>query len=654
MNPQYGLGIDVGGTYTDVVFLNLTSGKVVAYVKTLTTRPDPSEGIWSALTKITKELLHQVRVVSLATTFATNAIVEERGGEAGLVLIGYDDQIPDMPRGTHVLMVDGGHTVLGEEKAPLDFKPLESNLEAFLKGLDAVAVTGFFSVRNPDHELKIAQFIKRKCDLPVVLGHQLSMRLDAIRRATTAWWNARLIPLIWNLIKGTREVLSEMGILAPLMVVKGDGTLMSARTALNRPIDTLLSGPAASIVGAKHLSGSENNFNAFIVDMGGTTTDMAILVDGKVYIDPEGAQVGRWKTHVEAAKVRTIGLGGDSLISVDDAGLFLIGPQHVMPLCVLAERDPRTIDILKMILRNISKASHRSMIPCSFYVKAHPQGSTGKKTLPNYMQSDFVSEFLVLGDPKSWSSVLDLKSYEKGGFVVRSSLTPTDIRVAAGQFQFGSQEAAQLGLSIFARYVGMDESYFSEAVEEEIRRRLCLETIAFVDNADAEDLFWLGRRWFREKSFHKPLVDLDIRVTLTSPVIGAGAPAAAYLPMAFRQLNTECILPDAFSVTGAVGAVVGMVSLTLTGEIRPTDSRRYSLHTPAGKETFNTLEQALSRGQLLLEALAREQMQENHVADPVINFSIEEKKILTHSGEEVYLATVLYVRATGRPAKSGL
>ncbi len=90
------------------------------------------------------------------------------------------------------------------------------------------------------------------------------------------------------------------------MIVKGDGTLMSVEMSIDRPIDTILSGPAASILGAKFLANTEN---ALIVDMGGTTTDMALLIDGRVSINPQGAQVGKWKTHVEAAKVRTTGSG---------------------------------------------------------------------------------------------------------------------------------------------------------------------------------------------------------------------------------------------------------------------------------------------------------------------------------------------------------
>jgi len=240
MNPRFGLGIDAGGTYTDVALLDLTTGKVVVYAKSLTTRPDPSEGIRNALARINKEFLSSVSMVSLATTFATNAIVEDQGAEAGLILIGYDERPSDIPATTRVLMIDGGHTVSGDEKASLDLSYLDRHLGSFLSGLEAIAITGFFSVRNSDHEHRAAQRVREARDVSIVLGHQLSMRLDAMRRATTAWWNARLIPLVRNLIRATENVLTGMNISAPLMIVKGDGTLMSIEMSLDRPIDTIL------------------------------------------------------------------------------------------------------------------------------------------------------------------------------------------------------------------------------------------------------------------------------------------------------------------------------------------------------------------------------------------------------------------------------
>jgi N-methylhydantoinase A/oxoprolinase/acetone carboxylase beta subunit len=363
---------------------------------------------------------------------------------------------------------------------------------------------------------------------------------------------------------------------------------------------------------------------------------MALLADGKVAINPQGAQVGKWKTHVEAAKVRTIGLGGDSLISMDEEGHFSIGPRRVIPLCLLAERFPEIVDLLKMILLRVKGYLRRELNPSSFFIQRDPR-------------SNLVSEFLLFEDPQRWSTVLDFKQDEKNGDVLRSALTPTDIRVASGKFPFGNREASELGLAVFSKYAGMEGTTFQETVEEEICRRLCLEAVCFIGDTDVESLRWVTQQWFRKTSNPKPGIDLDLQVTLTAPVIGAGAPAAAYLPSAFQRLNTECILPEPYSVACAIGAVVGVVEAHLTGEIRPTASGKYSLHTPQGKEVFDTPPQALDRGRMILEVLAGEQMAKNHVADPLTNFSTEERKVKTSSGQEVYLETVLHMEATGRP-----
>src|SRR5690606_4555973 len=119
---------------------------------------------------------------------------------------------------------------------------------------------------------------------------------------------------------------------APLMVVKGDGSLIAAEAALASPVETILSGPAASLVGARHLSGETD---VVVVDMGGTTTDIALLRDGRPVLASEGATVGGWKTMVEAVAVHTYGLGGDSEVRCDEAGDLVVGPRRAVPLSLL-------------------------------------------------------------------------------------------------------------------------------------------------------------------------------------------------------------------------------------------------------------------------------------------------------------------------------
>ena len=644
---NYGLGIDAGGTYTDAVIMELGTGKVLENRKSPTTQPDPSSGIFSALETIDTNLLRQVSMVSLATTFATNAIVEDRGAEAGIILVGYDDVPPEIPKTTRVLMVKGGHTVSGEEKEPLELDAFADRLDRFIEHLDAVAVAGFFSVRNPQHEIQVAEIIRKKHHLPVVRGHRLSARLNAIKRATTAWWNARLIPLISDLIKATEKVLSDYKIDAPLMIVRGDGTLMSAQTAMDRPVDTLLSGPAASILGTKHLSGLDN---ALIVDMGGTTTDMASLSGGKVAIDPQGATVGKWKTHVEAAKVRTVGLGGDSLIALNPDRSLVIGPRRVIPLCVFAQQNPEVTALLEKILKIMERIPFGRIHPCSFYILNRSFKESTEPDLIDFQDSGLLSEYLQFSGTDDWFAADKLKRLERRGLLFRSSLTPTDLRVASGQFDLGVRRAAQLGLSVFAGHVNIEEAELIDSVEESISKKLCMETIAFLEE-DKENAFSdLIPHWFYSRNPDSGnRVGLDLRVSLTAPVIGAGAPAATCLPNAFKPLRSECVLPEAFDVSVAVGAVVGMVDRVFRAVIRPGEDGRFILHSEQSRKKFDSIKKAIDCGRKILESLANDSMRKDYVKEPLFDFNVDEKTAQSKTGEHVYLETLLNLRATGRP-----
>jgi N-methylhydantoinase A/oxoprolinase/acetone carboxylase beta subunit len=646
MQHSHGLGIDAGGTFTDAVVLDFGIGEVVASCKASTTQPDPSGGIRDALAGIEAALLAQVSMVSLATTFATNAIVENRGAAAGLILVGYDEFPPDIPRETRVLMVKGGHTVSGEEKEPLDQTAIKKNLSNFMADIEAVAVAAFFSVRNPEHETRVADLIRHTYEMPVVRGHRLSMRLDAFKRATTAWWNARLIPLISGLIKATRGVLLETGIEAPFMVVRGDGTLMSAETALERPVDTLLSGPAASIMGARHLTGLPD---ALIVDMGGTTTDMAALSGGKVSIDLQGAHVGKWKTHVEAASVRTIGLGGDSLIALDQDRCLTVGPRRVVPLCVGTAQAPEMLEMLKKIQASTQQVPCGRVNPCSFYFTNEPANNANTVHRPAGLNAGVVSEYIRYRDTHHWFIGNEVGSHVDNGFVRHCALTPTDVRVAGGRFDLGLREAAQIGVEIFARHLGLNASEFSRRVEEAVSKKLCLEAIALLADKNGQALGQLVNQWFEPAPSDPSPIGVDVRVTLRAPVIGAGAPAAECIPQTCRRLDAQCILPDAYAVSVAVGAVVGLVDRTLTAIIRKTDTGRFVLHSESGMAEYNTIQEALKEGQQKLETLAGNALKRDHVMAPVFDFSVKEKRARTAGGEEIYLETQLHLRATGRP-----
>ena len=294
------LGFDTGGTYTDAVLFDPVRGIVAAAAKALTTKHDLAIGLRGAMEAVLRQLpVDDIGFVSLSTTLATNAIVEGQGSPICLLLLGYEPSALDRAGLRRALghdpvcFIAGGHGATGDEQAPLDLVALEAAVRAHDPNVAAFAVSGFFSVRNPGHELAARALVGRLTGKPVSCGHELTSKLDAPRRALTTALNARLIPQLQQLIRAVEDLMVEKSVRAPLMVVKGDGSLVSAEFALARPVETILSGPAASVVGARHLAGEED---VVVADMGGTTTDIALLADGLPVLDREGATVAGWRT----------------------------------------------------------------------------------------------------------------------------------------------------------------------------------------------------------------------------------------------------------------------------------------------------------------------------------------------------------------------
>jgi N-methylhydantoinase A/oxoprolinase/acetone carboxylase beta subunit len=275
--------------------------------------------------------------------------VEGKGRRVGAVIIGFDAEVVERAGLAEALGSDpaifllGGHDPHGNQVAPLDLERLATEVAEVADKVEAFAVTAQFSVRNPEHELAAAEVVQRVTGKPVTLSHHLSARLNGPKRAVTAILNARLISIIDGLVRTTERALDERGIHAPLMVVRGDGSLVSAAFVRERPIETILSGPAASLVGAAHLTGLDN---AIISDIGGTTTDIAVLTGGIPAVSPDGATVGGHQTMVSAVAMHTHGLGGDSRVRHDERAVgaaLVIGPRKVVPLCQLAVDEPALV-----------------------------------------------------------------------------------------------------------------------------------------------------------------------------------------------------------------------------------------------------------------------------------------------------------------------
>jgi N-methylhydantoinase A/oxoprolinase/acetone carboxylase beta subunit len=455
------LGIDTGGTYTDAVLFDSERG-VLGSAKALTRRHDLTLGIREAAERVLAgrgELA--VELVSLSTTLATNAVVEGQGSPICLLLIGYPpDALEQAGLGKAigadpVVFIRGGHDAAGEQVQPLDPEEARAAIERHARDAAAFAVSGYFSVRNPSHENEVRALVRELTGLPVTCGHELSANLHASRRALTAALNARLVPVLGQLIQAVRRMMSERGIAAPLMVVKGDGSLVSAEFALEYPIETILSGPAASVVGSLHLSGETD---ACVADMGGTTTDIALVENGKPILNREGATVGGWHTMVEAVQIYTFGLGGDSEVRVSREEGLVVGPRRHIPLSLLvAELGDGQPELLETLGRQARRRRAESF-DGQFLLRLRPEGevqedlgSVQRSILQRVGSRAVPREAVYTANESAYLVDLELARLVGRGVLGISGFTPTDAAHVLGSQSSWSTPAAAAGALLAAR-----------------------------------------------------------------------------------------------------------------------------------------------------------------------------------------------------------
>ncbi len=665
------LGIDTGGTYTDAALVDQSNGQVLCAAKALTTRRDLSIGIGGAVDAVFRQPgappPDAVRLAALSTTLATNAIVEGQGSPICLVLIGYD---PDLIRQYNferelvtddVVYISGGHDLHGNEAAPLDEEALRRAVAERQGRVEAFGVSAYFGVRNPAHELRAKEIITELSGLPVTTGHELTTRLNSVRRATTVALNARLVPLLRELIETLRRTLRERSITAPLMVVKGDGSLVRAEWAMQRPIETILSGPAASAVGAWHLAAQAgddlHDGNLWVVDVGGTTTDIAALREGRPRINPAGAQVGRWRTMVEAVDVYTVGLGGDSHVRLDGDRRLRIGPQRVVPLSLLARDYPEVLDELRSQLT----LPPRPEIAGQFLIaRRRPE-----RLLDEAEQAvlDRVAEGPVsvatLARESRLSALIGRRVDDLVAerWVLRAGFTPTDALHALGRLDLWNREAAELGAKILAAQARQPVAELCRAVVEGVSRRAAT---ALVDKALSDESHLPD--WEREPTATllrdralggKEEGEITCSLTLRHPVVAIGAPVEAYMPLAAERLHTRLIIPPHAEVANAVGAVVGGVVQRRRVLITPLEEEGWlRVHLPQGVRDFRDVEEAVAYAQAQMRPWMEELARRAGADQVEVQMTRQDKEVLVRAGwgDRLYLGSELTFTAVGRPS----
>ncbi len=660
----YFLGVDTGGTYTDAVIVDDGADRVIGHAKSLTTRVDLALGIGRAVDAAIAGAgiaPSAVSMVSLSTTLATNALVEGQGGRVALIFIGFAEG--DLERGglaealggDPVIRLAGGHSHAGTEVEALDIAALEAAVAQLGPQVMGFAVAAQFGTRNPAHELAARDVIRRVTGRPVTCSHELSANLNGPKRALTAVLNARLIGMIDRLVAACERHLAAIGIDAPLMVVRGDGALISAAMVRERPIETILSGPAASIVGARWLTGATD---ALVSDIGGTTTDVALLKGGLPEIDPQGARVGGFRTMVEAVAMRTTGLGGDSEVHLQVSGLdggLRLGPRRLIPVSLVAA------DHAEMVHAALDRAlstevagefDGRFVIPMG--------GQTGGLTAREEALFARITHAMPLAQPiTSRLEVAAMDRLVARGLVMIAGVTPSDASHVLGRLDSWDALAAEKSLRLLGRRrTGRGDRFSNDpnALAQSIVDQLTAQTVdCLLEAAFGEDIGFSGetpeilarhRLTMAGLARHRGIV--QITTQLGVPVIGLGASAPSYYGAVGMRLGCEMILPEYAGVANAIGAVVGQVSQRATGIVSSPAEGRFVAHTPDGLLPFTTRDAALDALEAALTLEAQSRAQRAGAQDLRITATRDIKQA-DIEGRAMFIEATVVVTAAGRP-----
>lgn len=351
------IGLDVGGTHTDVVLIG--GGSIQRQAKVPTEHSNLFECVWNGLEQVTSDIPPgKIRRAILSTTLTTNAIAEGKLSPTGMIVSAGPGVNPVNFRiGHHFHCVSGSIDHRGREVQPIDRSEIENIRRSLLaEGIRHVGVVSKFSVRNSAHEEKIAQILGDSFE-SIVLGHRLSGNLNFPRRIATAYLNAAVYSVHKQFFEAVKESLSLKGLHVPIFVLKADGGTVRFESSIEAPGQTILSGPAASVMGS--LPFASETEDTLVLDIGGTTTDMAILVRRAPLLEPLGGEIGGYKTLIRSLRTQSIALGGDSSVRVMN-GEISIGPDRQGPAMAYGGPVPTPTDALFVMGKRSDGSTHAS------------------------------------------------------------------------------------------------------------------------------------------------------------------------------------------------------------------------------------------------------------------------------------------------------
>lgn len=630
---KLGIGIDTGGTCTDAVLYDYDEKKVLASAKALTTRQDLSIGIQNALNKLPASLICQAETLALSTTLATNACVEGKGGRARLILYGTDVSYAMRVIGksgtieeNDLICYDSQTTCDGRIQNMPDWEKLRTELQTALKDCQAAAVVEIYSRQTGAVLERTTQdLLLHHMDLPVVCGYELFHELDFIKRGASCLLNARLIPVIDTFLKAVSKSAAQAGITCQPVIVRSDGSLMSREFARLRPVETLLCGPVASLMGARELTSADN---AIIVDMGGTTTDVAFLQNGKPRRVNGGIHIGNWDTFVKGLFVDTFALGGDSGIRINPKYGIHLDNRRVVPLCIMAQDYPFIEDELQK-MAELEITSTRSIH--EYYILQQEIDA-----LPGFSEEEHQICQALKHRPLNMQTLcetihipvydLDTTHLESENIIIRAGLTPTDIMHIQGDYTAYNARVSRHAAAVLANCAETTTEALCQQVYDMVKEKLFFnlarilleQQFAWVRREGlSPQLKQLIHESWRQYADRQPSSSASGSLSSAqndlsgnpciSPLfhtsfvlIGIGGPIHIFLPDVAKAFGTQAIIPEYAAVANAIGAAVCQVAFTLTVRVTPSYNAcggvtHYTVYSPGDAREFSPEELSLAK-----------------------------------------------------------
>ena len=621
------IGIDTGGTCTDAVAYDYGENRVVAKGKTLTTREDLSVGIAKALDTLPQEYIRDAVLVSLSTTLATNACVENKGARAKLVIFGLTDELLERLgveaqygiRHDAVRCVDTHSSADGSFIDEPDWDALFREFDPWIADTDYMAAAELYGANTgAPCEKRFKALLRERYGLNCVCAGELTDRIDVIQRGATALLNARLLPVIREFIAIALADIRARGCTAPVMVVRSDGSLMNTDATMLKPVETILSGPSASILAGKAFTDEPNYM---VVDMGGTTTDVSMVCGGKTVNAERGIRVGGWRTSVDGVFVDTFALGGDSTIRFEKGELKVL-PRRAIPLCTASARWPQILPQLREVMKN-GYCSELYQFHEFFALLRDPADrsrySAGELRLTDALRDGPLSVYCLKEEKRIGVSLRDTERLEAEGVVIRCGLTPTDFMHIKGDYTEYDREASLLAAQYLLRINGLpfapgDAAALAEEAYGAVGRKMYTNLVrillcrehgkAFDAGLDAQTERLAARAWETRRREGFRLLDTPFRTDMV--LLGMGAPAHVFLPEVAAALGTRCVLPDHAEVGNAVGAVMAELIARASVNVTQWDEGgvTYLVHTPEGSVKFRNVGDATALAKKIAAELA--------------------------------------------------